>query len=498
MPNAFAYVVLFSYPLVVILMFRRMPLPKALIWSIMCGYLFLPERANIDLPMLPPFDKVLLPSLTAAIMCWIAPPARQSRRPNMNSSILASDGTSVRTKPIRQKSPVANICLFLIFIVPIGIALTNKDVLFFGPTVIGGIRTYDIFAMMLNTGVMLLPFFLARSHLTTPESHMMLLRAFVTLGLVYSALILIEVRLSPQLNRWIYGFHGHQFSQHIRGGGFRPMAFIEHGLRVALFMLFSVMATLTIYRARKADREPSTRQSKTQTGAETTRSIYLFIWLFFILYISKSLGAFGLGCIFSLLLLFARVQYWRFFAAAIALVILVYPMTRSLNMIPVAKIYEISQSIDVDRAKSLNFRLENEDILLDRASKRPLFGWGGWGRSRVYDAETGQDVSVTDGTWVIAFGVSGWFGYLAQFGLLTVPIFAIFRQKGALSTSVVTQGLCLMLAANLIDLIPNSGLTPLSWMMAGALLGRYEFRDDPRPVSKSRAQRPKVPMRAAI
>ena len=34
---------------------------------------------------------------------------------------------------------------------------------------------------------------------------------------------------------------------------------------------------------------------------------------------------------------------------------------------------------------------------------RPIFGWGGWGRNRVYD-EMGNDMAVTDGYWIIFFG----------------------------------------------------------------------------------------------
>jgi hypothetical protein len=32
-----------------------------------------------------------------------------------------------------------------------------------------------------------------------------------------------------------------------------------------------------------------------------------------------------------------------------------------------------------------------------------------------------------------------------------------------------------MLAGNLIDMIPNSGMTPLTWLIVGALFGRLEL-----------------------
>ena len=39
--------------------------------------------------------------------------------------------------------------------------------------------------------------------------------------------------------------------------------------------------------------------------------------------------------------------------------------------------------IDRDRAESFDFRLDNDNLLIGKAMKRPLFGWGGGGRSRI-------------------------------------------------------------------------------------------------------------------
>ena len=45
-------------------------------------------------------------------------------------------------------------------------------------------------------------------------------------------------------------------------------------------------------------------------------------------------------------------------------------------------------------------------MLAAKAMRRPVFGWGGWGRSRVHD-EWGTDLSITDGLWIIQFGQLG-------------------------------------------------------------------------------------------
>ena len=40
----------------------------------------------------------------------------------------------------------------------------------------------------------------------------------------------------------------------------------------------------------------------------------------------------------------------------------------------------------------------------------------------------------------------------------------------------MTVGLAMALTANLVDLIPNSGLSPVTWLLAGALCGRLEHQ----------------------
>ena len=41
-------------------------------------------------------------------------------------------------------------------------------------------------------------------------------------GLVYAPLCLIEMRLSPQLHRWIYGYMANAFAHSVRGEGYKP------------------------------------------------------------------------------------------------------------------------------------------------------------------------------------------------------------------------------------------------------------------------------------
>ena len=131
-----------------------------------------------------------------------------------------------------------------------------------------------------------------------------------------------------------------------------------------------------------------------------------------------------------------------------------------------------TSQVSTDRSDSLAFRLANEDELLAKANQRPLFGWGTWGRNRFYNGYNDSDSSVTDGTWIIVVGSFGWIGYLACFGLLCYPLAArIVKPKrfGRAKVATATAGLGLILTINLIDLVPNSSLFPLTWLIVGAL-----------------------------
>ena len=75
--------------------------------------------------------------------------------------------------------------------------------------------------------------------------------------------------------------------------------------------------------------------------------------------------------------------------------------------------------------------------------------------------------------WIITIGSWGWVGYISQFGLLILPTIFLAARRRDLEISYATAGLALMLAANLLDMIPNATLTPLTWLIGGALAGRY-------------------------
>jgi hypothetical protein len=161
-------------------------------------------------------------------------------------------------------------------------------------------------------------------------------------------------------------------------------------------------------------------------------------------------------------------------AVMIAALVLLYPTLRGGGVMTASGIISVTEKLVPSKVGSIGLRVRNEDTLLARAAERPAFGWGIWGRSRVYDEDTGADLSTTDGAWVIVIGTYGWVGYLGTFGLLTLPIFGLFRLRADPQVTLETSALCLILALNLLDLLPNSGMTLITWMLAGSLMGRAE------------------------
>jgi hypothetical protein len=448
MPNAFAYLMLFSWPLVAAVLFRLLPLQKALIWTLLGGYLLLPSATSVKLPMVPAFDKFLIPSLSAFVLCWIHAP-KSTYRPDWAG----------------RTGRMVFITLFVVLVgAPFLTVLQNPEPLVYGPTFVPGLRIYDAFSMISVILIAILPFWLGLRYLNNREGHRLILQAFVFGALFYSLPALLEVRLSPQLHNWIYGFFPHDFIQHIRAGGFRPVVFLSHGLMVGIFLSMSVIAALVLWRE-------AVREGRTASGW-----VFAAIWLMIVLTVSKNLGALWIATALSVLVIFTGRRVQSSFALVIATTLIIYPMLRGAGFVPIDAIYDLALSVNEERAASLQYRFYHEDALLARANEKPLFGWGNWGRNQIYDAVSGRLISVTDGIWIILIGIYGWVGYVAHFGMITLPILFNFLRHSKLGPSLITPGLMLVLSVAMIDMIPNAGLMPYVWLIAGGLAGYVLWR----------------------
>jgi hypothetical protein len=440
-PNIIAYLMLIIWPMVCWQLWRRLDPARALIWTILGGYLIMPPMTALDFPLIPDLDKIAIPNLMALICAvWL-----------------------LKDKITFLPAGAVGKGLILLFVLaPFATVLTNGDPLEFQQRTIQGMRFYDSVAAVANQAIALLPFFLGRRYLGTPAGTRAVLVALVAAGLAYSVPMLIEARFSPQMNVWVYGFFQHDFFQTIRQGGYRPVVFLPHGLWVAFFALMALLASLVMLRESPAEAQP--------------KAVLILIYLFYMLLVCKSAGPLVYLVSIGPLLIFAPTRVQILVAAVMAALVIAYPILRGAHLVPLDQILDFASSFSVDRAYSLQFRIENEEILLDRAQERPWFGWGGYGRNFLRDPITGEMTNIADGAWIIVLGMNGWLGYIAEFGLTALPLLALAREvlvRGAV-ISRTTAALALILAANMVDLLPNATHIPFTWLMAGALMGEAE------------------------
>jgi hypothetical protein len=440
--NWFAFVALLAWPVVALWLFHARPVNKALLWTILGGYLLLPVGTSIKFEGVPALDKSSIPNLAALAGCLLI--ARRSLR-------------------LFHGFGIAEVLILMLLVGPFITSALNSDTIIIGERVLPGVGAYDALSAAVAQFIFVLPFFLARQILRNSEDNVEILRVLVIAGLAYSLPMLFEVRMSPQLHTRIYGYFPHDFSQQVRDGGFRPVVFLGHGLLVAFFIMTTAIAAAAFWR--------------TQSRILRLPAAGVTAWLAGVLVLCKTLSALAYGVVGIALIRFTKPRFQLRIALLLVALALLYPMLRAGDLFPTRPLLELSESISSQRAESLKVRFDNEDQLLDRAWQRFVFGWGRFGRNRIYDEDSGRDISITDGRWIITMGAFGFFGFLAEFGLLSLAVVraaSAFKYAQSTQEQVFLAALALILAVNVIDLVPNSSLSPWTWLLTGALLGRAE------------------------
>ncbi|MCA9606471.1 MAG: hypothetical protein KC619_12785 [Myxococcales bacterium] len=429
-----AYLALFAWGPVTLVLFARLRPAKATILSVLYATMFLPEAWNIDPPLLPPIDKTSVTGFWALVGC-----------------LWRGRGRLAAAKPFRG----IDLAFVLVLLGNLGTVLTNGDPLVTGPVVRPGLVPYDALAGGIkDTLNLFLPFFVGRAMLREGRDLDDLSKSFVTAGLVYSALALVEIRLSPQLHRWTYGFHQMDFSMTMRWGGYRPMIFMATGMAVSMFVLLAALFATARWRAR-------------------VERPYKALWLAFVVVLCKSTGAIVYAAL-ALPLVALTKRPRLYVAAAFAAMVLSYPLLRATDVFPADFLVEQAQKVNEERALSLWFRFDQEAQLLERARERFLFGWGGYDRNRHFDPVTGGDLSVTDGDWAIVIGQRGIVGFLGVYAMLAFPAFYAFfaiRRLRDRRQRILLGALTLSASLLVVDLLPNGVFNCLPFFLMGAVHG---------------------------
>jgi hypothetical protein len=457
--NWFALIALLAWPLVTAVLYNLMPFARATIWTILGGYLFLPSEASIKFQMIPAFDKYSIPSICALIGCIVCSPT--NRIPTMPKLCLLVTAVYIFSPLVTS-------------------GLNNDPIFIGGSNVIPGVDYYDGVSSVLSQILYFLPFLLGWRYLRNPVDIETILKALMAAGLFYSLPTLFEIRMSPQLSVLIYDVFPSSFVTEAKYGGFRPVVFLPNGLALAFFLMTSALAALALWCAK----------SKAKNIPFQGAAAYLAA----VVVLTKSAGALVYTVVGGALVGLSTPRLQARIAIALVAIGLFYPLLRQKDVFPTNTLVNLASAVNEERGGSLQTRFVQEDLLLARASERIWFGWGRFGRSRIYNRDTGSDISLSDGLWIITIGQYGIVGLLAMFAIHSIAVFRAARALGYADRSeqVLLSSLALIVALTVIEQLPNASISPWSWLLTGALLAKADVLQSPQrqPLNSNKRSRP--------
>jgi hypothetical protein len=426
-------ILMFGWPLVAVACFRKMKPDDACIIVLIGGFMFLPAY-SFEFGGLPEFDKSTCIALSLLLGDFMSGKSHGRRRIPSRLDIAVVSAVAIS---------------------PIITSLSNGLGLYDG--VSNSLRLVLIWGVFYRAG---------RLYFTDAASMRKLTLALVSGGLLYIPFILFEVRMSPQLSNMIYGFFPHEFLQHIRYGGWRPVVFMNHGLVVASWSAMATVAAFALWRSKEV---------------RTICGIPLGIAFASLLVTSVLCKSAGPLVYLLIAIVYFSVRRQSIRILLVRLMLLggvLYIGLRISNILPVATVESFfARFFDPDRMHSLMFRLRQEDPFAARALLQPFFGWGGYQRGRPIDLATGQVMRVVDSAWLIAFSTFGFLGLVSQsifFGGAPWMLIKRFSRKRKTSGSTAAFPVDVEILALIVTFIAIDGLingigNPVYIACAGAL-----------------------------
>jgi len=418
---------LFGWVPFVLLLFVLLPPRRAVIAAFLIAWLFLPD-AGYRLPGLPDYTKMFATCVGVLLGAALFDMSRL---------------TSFR--PRWFDLPILVLC-----VTPFASSLSND------------LGAYDgltwVVAETVRWG---LPYFIGRVYFSDAEALRELAIGIFISGLVYIPICAFEIKMSPQLSRWVYGINTGWAGTRL--GGWRPQGFMNSGLMLAMWMTSATLCGIWLW----------------ATGSLTQLGKLKMYWAVPILFLTtvlcRSSGAIGL-MLGGTAILFTC----RWFRTAVPLLCLlvvppVYSWARASGAWDGSDAVNLAGSVlEPARAQSLRFRFKNENMLAEKALEQPWFGWGRWGRSRIYD-EWGKDITTTDGLWIITFGQTGLVGLIAVTSIYLLPALLLWKRHPVAEWSTprgaAVAVLTLILLLYAVDNLLNAKINPICALCMGALNG---------------------------
>lgn len=429
--NALVLIAMYSWLPIAIFIYMRYPAQRAVVISFIVAFLFLPV-ASIKFPVIPDYNKT-----TAAVY-----------------GLLLATAIYDSARFSQFKLSWIDIPMLLWCVVSPFMSSMSNDL---------GLNDAISSAMFqsISWGG---PYFLGRLYLGTLEGLKKLAIGIFAWSLIYVPFCLYESRTFSSLHVLVYGMNtGRDEAQSIRSGGYRPQVFMEHGLMLGVWLMTGCIMGIVLWRTGGLK-----RLWNKPIGVLVGILLFTFV-------ISRSTGAYSLF-LMGMVILFVG---WRFRNIVLVWIMIAgicyYLYAGASGTFPSKQIISsLTQVFDQDRVSSLQFRFDNEEILGAKARQQMLFGWGGFGRNRIFN-EQGEDVSVTDSLWIIAFGINGVFGLISMTAAILLPSVAFLIRyparlwKNPNVAPAAALAVCIVLY--MVDCVLNAMVNPIFMLAAGGLAG---------------------------
>lgn len=440
-------IILIAWFPVAILLFSKMPTRRAVIFGVLAATMFLPMS---ELPMsLIPGRKDVLINLGLLL-----------------AGLLMDPHPLLAFRPRLVDLPIAVLCA-----TP------------FISATINGLPVYNAcsssLAAFVTWGV---PYLIGRAYLTDFAAIWQLAHGIVVAGLIYAPGCILEMFLGPQLHERIYGFPAFaDYLQSIRGSGYRPNMFMQHGLMVSTFMCCAAMMALWLWRG-KAFRKFMGLPAGVTVAGLTLVAIGC-----------KSAGAMILMLVGVGVLLFTRYTRRGVLVYLLAAAPVAYILARTIGGWTGENAVQLSNDLlGEDKGGSLQVRFGNENILVERAMLKPIFGYGTDGDFLIKDFNR-RVVSIPDGLWIIAVGGGGLVGLSALFASLLLPPILLLRRFPAKTWShpamAAPAALSVFLITYAIDCLMNAMINPI-YLVALGSVGALAVARNPMPRRAAARLRP--------
>ncbi|HEX8915188.1 MAG TPA: hypothetical protein VF796_22745, partial [Humisphaera sp.] len=461
----FALLALYAWPPIVLLAFALLSPRRAVIFGYVAGWLFLPVYPIVKLNGLPDLTKV-----TAASFGVLLGIALFDRR-----ALLA-------LRPKWFDLPMLAWCVS-----PMFTSLYNE------------LGWWDAGSnVVLQAGTWGIPYVAGRIYFKELEAFKELAVGIIVGAVAYLPLMWLEVAISPQLHKIVYGRHASDFVHAVRWGGYRPSVFMQTGLALAMYMTTATMAAVWLY------------ASNTLRSWKGMPLLPLVAFLFVSSIFCKTMAATAF-----LFIGLASLFWIRFAKNGLPLLVLAaipptYMYLRAKEIVPTEVIVEkFSHFTNPERLRSLEVRLEAEDKLNRKSLQvdyvndeelepyvppvphSPWLGWGRWAPSDMYnrtpwrvyrmwekevDGMTKivvQDAAPTDGLWIITMGQYGILGISLLTLTILMPALVMWRRIplrfwGHPAVAPVAS-MAILLMLHMSDNLLNGMINPIFMLALGGV-----------------------------